>query len=192
MECRGKRCHPAGGCRPRMTVCAALPARRHAGVRPVMRSTPRGRMLIPGPHSCRSRNGWRGWGCPTPWVQTTLKMTLPGGSPDTNLPGRRSCGISGLLDPDNRRPVDYDLRRRALAEVRQALERDRAGALAEMRRSWQDGSWNWRSRRPCWHTGRRIPAGSFAEGRYQGLSDGLARRACVRGTRGKRETTLWW
>ena len=33
MECRGKRCHPAGGCRPRMTVCAALPPAANASAR---------------------------------------------------------------------------------------------------------------------------------------------------------------
>jgi hypothetical protein len=33
MECRGKRCHPARGCRHRMTVCAALPPAANASAR---------------------------------------------------------------------------------------------------------------------------------------------------------------
>jgi (1->4)-alpha-D-glucan 1-alpha-D-glucosylmutase len=99
-------------------------------------------------------------------VQTTLKMTLPG-LPDI-YQGAELWDLS-LMDPDNRRPVDYDLRRRALAEVTQALERDRAGALAEMRRSWQDGQLKLAVTATLL-THRRAHPRLFAEGRYQGLS----------------------
>ena len=86
--------------------------------------------------SCRSRSRSRGSGVRNSLVQTALKLTLPG-MPDI-YQGAELWDLS-LVDPDNRRPVDYDLRRQALAKVTQALERNRPGALAEMRRSWQDG-----------------------------------------------------
>ncbi|MFC7544732.1 hypothetical protein ACFQU2_42540 [Siccirubricoccus deserti] len=44
-----------------------------------------------------------------------------------------------LVDPDNRRPVDYDLRRRVLEEVSAALARDRAETTATMLEEWHDG-----------------------------------------------------
>ena len=47
-------------------------------------------------------------------AQTLLKLTAPG-VPDL-YQGTEVWNVS-LVDPDNRRPVDYDLRRRLLHEV---------------------------------------------------------------------------
>ena len=60
-------------------------------------------------------------------AQTVLKMTVPG-MPDF-FQGTEFWDFS-LVDPDNRRPVDYDARREALAADRGPLE---------CRRSWRDG-----------------------------------------------------
>jgi (1->4)-alpha-D-glucan 1-alpha-D-glucosylmutase len=110
-------------------------------------------------------------------VQTTLKMTLPG-LPDI-YQGAEVWDLS-LMDPDNRRPVDYDLRQRALAKVTRALERDRAGALAAMRRSWQDGQLKLAVTATLLAHRRAHPR-LFAEGSYQGLkADGLpAEHVCA-------------
>jgi (1->4)-alpha-D-glucan 1-alpha-D-glucosylmutase len=69
-------------------------------------------------------------------VQTALKLTLPG-VPDI-YQGCELWDLS-LVDPDNRRPVDHDLRRRVLEEVSAALARDRAGSTATMLEKWHDG-----------------------------------------------------
>ena len=47
-----------------------------------------------------------------------------------------------LVDPDNRRPVDFERRRQMLAEVDRLLALDvaqRTAAIAERLRAWQDG-----------------------------------------------------
>ncbi|HZF75394.1 MAG TPA: malto-oligosyltrehalose synthase [Acetobacteraceae bacterium] len=69
-------------------------------------------------------------------VQVALKLTLPG-MPDI-YQGAELWDLS-LVDPDNRRPVDYALRERMLEEISVALRRDRAGAVREMMASWRDG-----------------------------------------------------
>jgi (1->4)-alpha-D-glucan 1-alpha-D-glucosylmutase len=69
-------------------------------------------------------------------VQTALKLTLPG-MPDI-YQGTELWDLS-LVDPDNRRPVDYGLRTRLLEEVSAALARDRAGTAAAMLEGWHDG-----------------------------------------------------
>jgi (1->4)-alpha-D-glucan 1-alpha-D-glucosylmutase len=72
-------------------------------------------------------------------AQTTLKLGSPG-VPDF-YQGTEWWDLS-LVDPDNRRPVDFTLRERLLADVDAilALEpRDRAGRLAECLRTWRDG-----------------------------------------------------
>jgi (1->4)-alpha-D-glucan 1-alpha-D-glucosylmutase len=60
-------------------------------------------------------------------VQTALKLTLPG-MPDI-YQGSELWDLS-LVDPDNRRPVDYPLRARLLAETT---------TLSAMARDWRDG-----------------------------------------------------
>lgn len=66
--------------------------------------------------------------------QTLLKLTVPG-VPDI-YQGNELWGLS-LVDPDNRRPVDYELRRRLLAYLKRMDPAD-AGSLLE-EDAWQDG-----------------------------------------------------
>jgi (1->4)-alpha-D-glucan 1-alpha-D-glucosylmutase len=68
-------------------------------------------------------------------VQTVLKLTAPG-VPDL-YQGSELWDLS-LVDPDNRRPVDYDLRARLLEEVQAALAADRLGAMRDYAAAWQD------------------------------------------------------
>ena len=69
--------------------------------------------------------------------QTLLKLTMPG-VPDTYR-GSDLWDLS-LVDPDNRRPVDYDLRRRLLAEIPQpSLEQGEPAPLSDLRENWRDG-----------------------------------------------------
>jgi (1->4)-alpha-D-glucan 1-alpha-D-glucosylmutase len=69
--------------------------------------------------------------------QTLLKLTCPG-VPDV-YQGQEVWDFS-LVDPDNRRPVDYDRRREMLAELRGRLaEADRGDLAAELLQGWQDG-----------------------------------------------------
>ena len=64
--------------------------------------------------------------------QTLIKQTAPG-VPDT-YQGNELWDFS-LVDPDNRRPVDYELRKKLLAELG-GIEGDDVRALLE---TWQDG-----------------------------------------------------
>ena len=69
-------------------------------------------------------------------VQTVLKLTLPG-MPDL-YHGTELWDLN-LVDPDNRRPVDDALREKALAEVTEALARDRRGTMRGLAEAWPDG-----------------------------------------------------
>ncbi|MBA4159408.1 MAG: malto-oligosyltrehalose synthase [Gemmatimonadetes bacterium] len=70
-------------------------------------------------------------------AQLLLKLTLPG-IPDI-YQGQEIWDLS-LVDPDNRRPVDYALRRKVLEEIRGRLETGARGDLAaDLVREWQDG-----------------------------------------------------
>jgi (1->4)-alpha-D-glucan 1-alpha-D-glucosylmutase len=62
--------------------------------------------------------------------QTVLKLTVPG-APDT-YQGNELWDFS-LVDPDNRRPVDYEARRRALAALGTNPDPD------ELLQNWRDG-----------------------------------------------------
>jgi (1->4)-alpha-D-glucan 1-alpha-D-glucosylmutase len=69
--------------------------------------------------------------------QALLKLTLPG-VPDV-YQGQEVWDFS-LVDPDNRRPVDFNLRHSMLEEIRGRLtEIDRAELAEEMVREWRDG-----------------------------------------------------
>src|SRR5204862_2313201 len=61
--------------------------------------------------------------------QLVLKLTVPG-VPDI-YQGGELWDLS-LVDPDNRRPVDWDTRRRLLDDVAQATS-------ADLRTEWRDG-----------------------------------------------------
>jgi (1->4)-alpha-D-glucan 1-alpha-D-glucosylmutase len=72
-------------------------------------------------------------------AQTHLRLTAPG-VPDT-YQGTELWDLS-LVDPDNRRPVDYGRRRQMLRELRARLEAagaDRAGLARELTAAKEDG-----------------------------------------------------
>jgi (1->4)-alpha-D-glucan 1-alpha-D-glucosylmutase len=72
-------------------------------------------------------------------AQTLLKLTLPG-VPDL-YQGTEAWDYS-LVDPDNRRPVDFDRRMAALAELRRAFPDERPAdpaALRQLLDGWPDG-----------------------------------------------------
>jgi (1->4)-alpha-D-glucan 1-alpha-D-glucosylmutase len=70
-------------------------------------------------------------------AQTLVKLTAPG-VPDV-YQGQESWDFS-LVDPDNRRPVDYDLRRRLLDGLRTRREETDGATLArELVEGWEDG-----------------------------------------------------
>jgi (1->4)-alpha-D-glucan 1-alpha-D-glucosylmutase len=88
--------------------------------------------------------------------QAVLKMTVPG-MPDC-FQGTEFWDFS-LVDPDNRRPVDYDSRRAALAA---------SGTASELIETWRDG----RIKQAVIHAAlvlRRQDEGLFARGSYQPL-----------------------
>lgn len=68
-------------------------------------------------------------------AQTTLKLTAPG-NPDI-YQGTELWDFS-LVDPDNRRPVDYDLRRRLLTDMKQRGN-DFAALCRELLENYRDG-----------------------------------------------------
>jgi (1->4)-alpha-D-glucan 1-alpha-D-glucosylmutase len=69
-------------------------------------------------------------------VQTVLKLTLPG-VPDI-YQGSELWDLS-LVDPDNRRAVDYEARSRLLTETLAAWERDPVDTFRGLAEQWQDG-----------------------------------------------------
>jgi (1->4)-alpha-D-glucan 1-alpha-D-glucosylmutase len=69
-------------------------------------------------------------------VQTTLKLTLPG-VPDV-YQGCELWDLS-LVDPDNRRPVDYAHRARLLERLMQDWTRDAVATVHRALDAWQDG-----------------------------------------------------
>ncbi len=69
-------------------------------------------------------------------AQLVLKLTVPG-VPD--LYQGNELWTFDLVDPDNRREVDFANRRRLLAGLREADERDRPALVAELTREIDDG-----------------------------------------------------
>jgi len=69
-------------------------------------------------------------------IQTVITLTAPG-VPDL-YNGGELWDLS-MVDPDNRRLIDYELRTRLLAEVREQLAIDRAARMQDWLREWQDG-----------------------------------------------------
>jgi (1->4)-alpha-D-glucan 1-alpha-D-glucosylmutase len=69
-------------------------------------------------------------------VQTTLKLTVPG-VPDI-YQGAELWDLA-MVDPDNRRPVDYAVRTRLLDEVRDGLAQNPRDAFAAYLKTWRDG-----------------------------------------------------
>ena len=69
-------------------------------------------------------------------VQTVLKLTLPG-MPDI-YQGAELWDLS-LVDPDNRRPIDFARRLRLIEQTAAALVRERSATMMEMTKNWRDG-----------------------------------------------------
>ncbi|HTV20319.1 MAG TPA: malto-oligosyltrehalose synthase [Polyangiaceae bacterium] len=102
--------------------------------------------------------------------QTLLRLTMPG-LPDTYR-GSELWDLS-LVDPDNRRPVDYGFRRRLLdltERVASAFDDPdrRRSALAELREGWKDGREKLHLLR-CVLSFRRQHAELFRTGSYTAL-----------------------
>ena len=95
-----------------------------------------------------------------------LKLTLPG-VPDI-YQGTELWDLS-LVDPDNRRPVDYALRQRLLDEILETVADDRQGAMARYLQSWQDARFKLAAMAAILGFRREAPV-LFAEGDYEGLS----------------------
>ena len=68
-------------------------------------------------------------------IQTALKLTMPG-VPDI-YQGTELWDLA-MVDPDNRRPVDFEERARLLDNVQAALTKDRAGTMAMLMEHWPD------------------------------------------------------
>jgi (1->4)-alpha-D-glucan 1-alpha-D-glucosylmutase len=69
-------------------------------------------------------------------VQMVLKLTSPG-VPD--LYNGSDLWDLSLVDPDNRRPVDYAAREQLLSRIDIQLAADRPGTIAQLRECWHDG-----------------------------------------------------
>jgi (1->4)-alpha-D-glucan 1-alpha-D-glucosylmutase len=69
-------------------------------------------------------------------VQTVLKLTSPG-VPDF-YQGSELWDLS-LVDPDNRRPVDYSVRRRMLEQIKGTSQDSKCEEIRDMWSTWQDG-----------------------------------------------------
>jgi (1->4)-alpha-D-glucan 1-alpha-D-glucosylmutase len=95
-------------------------------------------------------------------AQLALKLTAPG-VPDVY----QGCELwdFSLVDPDNRRPVDFLLRAALLEAVDDELARDRARAFAEWLRGWHDGRIKLAVTRTLLALRSREPK-LFAEGEY--------------------------
>jgi (1->4)-alpha-D-glucan 1-alpha-D-glucosylmutase len=98
-------------------------------------------------------------------VQVALKLTLPG-MPDI-YQGSELWDLS-LVDPDNRRPVDFAQRARLLEEVSAAMARDPLAAVRDMLGTWRDGRLKLAVTAALLALRRRHPA-LFAEGGYTPL-----------------------
>ncbi|MFO0837726.1 MAG: hypothetical protein U1D55_04305 [Phycisphaerae bacterium] len=91
-----------------------------------------------------------------------LKIASPG-VPDF-YQGNDLCDFS-LVDPDNRRPVDFDRRQANLRAISGSAERDRAALLHELLRKWRDGRIKMFITRETLRA-RRILLHLFETGRY--------------------------
>jgi (1->4)-alpha-D-glucan 1-alpha-D-glucosylmutase len=95
-------------------------------------------------------------------AQTLLKIASPG-VPDV-YQGQEIWDFS-LVDPDNRRPVDYDVRQAMLTSLRERMRGDRRALCPELLARWEDGA----PKLYVTHvalTARRDHAEAFARGEY--------------------------
>jgi (1->4)-alpha-D-glucan 1-alpha-D-glucosylmutase len=98
-------------------------------------------------------------------IQTVLKLTLPG-VPDV-YQGTELWDLS-MVDPDNRRPVDFAARQRMLEIVSAELAENRATAMESFARRWQDGCVKLAVIKTLLDLRQTQPT-VFAEGAYQPL-----------------------
>ena len=117
-----------------------------------------------------------------------VHLTAPG-TPDL-YQGDEIWNFS-LVDPDNRRPVDYDLRRATLDRLDAAVDGgDRVAASAEMLHSVADGRLKMHITRSALQLRRAMPA-VFTRGRYSALeARGPQERHAVAFTRSADATTV--
>ncbi|MCK8783020.1 malto-oligosyltrehalose synthase [Roseomonas sp. NAR14] len=99
-------------------------------------------------------------------VQTALKLTLPG-MPDI-YQGAELWELS-LVDPDNRRPVDYAARTALLDRIEAGFAKDRRGTMLGLLENWQDGGIKLALTATLLGLRREHPA-LFAEGGYEPLN----------------------
>jgi len=124
-------------------------------------------------------------------AQTLLRLTAPG-APDT-YQGTELWDLS-LVDPDNRRPVDYGRRREMLAPLKKgARSGDRREAVRELLRTRNDG----RVKLYVTHVAlvrRRENPGLFSDGAYAPLAMEGAKNdhafGFVRGKDGRRAAVI--
>jgi (1->4)-alpha-D-glucan 1-alpha-D-glucosylmutase len=100
------------------------------------------------------------------FVQTVLKLTCPG-VPDL-YQGSERWDLN-LVDPDNRRPVDFAAGAALLASVESALTVDRTGAVVRLFEAWQDGAFKLAVIMLLLRC-RREHEALFADGDYQPLA----------------------
>ena len=121
------------------------------------------------------------WGASNSLTQTVLKLTLPG-VPDF-YQGSELWDLS-LVDPDNRRPVDFDARRDGLSGFAQSA------APAKLLDSWRDGRIKLFAIRTLLHFRRENPS-LFAEGDYFPINgSGTFAECCVAFERKSGDRTL--
>jgi (1->4)-alpha-D-glucan 1-alpha-D-glucosylmutase len=114
-------------------------------------------------------------------VQTILKLTLPG-VPDI-YQGTELWDLS-LVDPDNRRPVDYDLRSSLLNETEVALSTDRVQAMQRYMHDWRDGRFKLAAMATLLRLRRSLPT-LFENGDYDPLTTSddtcafVRRQSCI-------------
>jgi (1->4)-alpha-D-glucan 1-alpha-D-glucosylmutase len=101
-------------------------------------------------------------------VQTVIALTAPG-VPD--LYNGTELWDFSLVDPDNRRPVDYEHRARLLEALPEDLSGDRASAMASLLRDWPDGRIKLAITQTLLHH-RRSHAPLYDTGDYQPLQAG--------------------
>ena len=106
-----------------------------------------------------------GLGAQNSLVQAALKLTVPG-MPDTY----QGCELwdFSLVDPDNRRPVDYALRAETLDAVRAAMNTDPVAAMHDLAADWRSGGVKLALTSQLLDLRRRRPA-LFAAGDYEPL-----------------------
>jgi (1->4)-alpha-D-glucan 1-alpha-D-glucosylmutase len=98
-------------------------------------------------------------------IQVVIKLTAPG-VPDIY----NGCELWDLsmVDPDNRRPVDYALRDRMLGQLEAQLAADRLACMRQLWAHWEDGGIKLATTMTLLHHRREFTE-LYAEGDYQPL-----------------------